>query len=192
MFLSTPALAQPRSAPQDRAELQQTKREARDDQRDRAQAATLLRRYDEAIAHRRGAALRMLDAEALRLMDAELAESKREVRQDAREVVRSEREAKDGRYAGGPPRRAETRDDRRDLRDDRRDLHVERKDLQHVRAIRADFAELRGRTQRASVLRKRTLLADFLARSRHELKQNAAELREDRHERREDWREARR
>ena len=46
MFLSTPALAQPRSLPQDRAELQQTKRESRDDQRDRAQAATLLRRYD--------------------------------------------------------------------------------------------------------------------------------------------------
>jgi len=188
LFLSTSALAQPpRELKQDRAELHQTRRETHDDKHDRAQAATLLRRYDDALSHRRGAYVRALDAEALRLMDRELAEGRREVRRDAREVSRSGREVK-----GAPPARAETRDDRRDLRDDQRDLRVEHRDLQHVRAIRSDFAALRDRTSRSSLLRKRTLLADFLARSHHELAQNASELREDRRERREDWREARR
>lgn len=201
LLLSTSsALAQSRELAQDRAELQRTRLETRDDKHDRARAATLLRRYDDALSHRRRAALRSLDAEALRLMDLELAEGRREMRQDAREVARSRDEVKDSRherqYAGGPPAHVQThgsvRDDRRDLRDDRRDLRTERKDLQHVRAIRSDFAALRDRTSRASLLRKRTLLADFLARSHRELAQDGAERREDRRERREDLREARR
>jgi hypothetical protein len=193
MFFSTSSvLAQPRELKQDRVEQSQTRHETRDDQRDRAQAATLLRRYDEAVSHRRGSMVRALDAEALRLMDRELSESRREVRQDAKEVYGSHREVHDGRYAGGPPARAETRDDVRDLRDDKRDLRAERKDLEHVRAIRADFAALRDRTGRVSLMKKRGLLADFLARSNRELSQNEAERREDRRERREDLREAHR
>jgi hypothetical protein len=200
LLLSTGAYAQSREVRQDRAELSQTKRESRDDQRDRAQAATLLRRYDSALAHRDLRTLTALDREALHLMDRELAEGRREVRSDRLEVVRSSYEASDSRRdratASRPPAVAEARrdvrDDQRDLRDDKRDLRVESKDLQHVRAIRADFAQLSGRTSRGSVQKKRALLADFLARSHHELGQNGAEYREDRRERREDSRDGHR
>jgi len=184
LFSSTFALAQSR-------ELHQTKRESKDDARDRAGAASLLRRYDEALSRKRGA-VSSLDSEVLRLMDAELAEGRRELRRDKHEVVRSSHELKDSRHdrvhAGGPPARAEVRDDRRDLRDDQRDLRVEYADLKHVRAIRADFASLRGRTYRAALLKKRALLADFLDRSHRELRQDVAERREDVRERREDRR----
>jgi hypothetical protein len=190
LFLSAAASAHEPARPppqQGRGELVQTRRETRDDQKDRAESANLLRRYDAALMRPHRGTLAPLEREALRLMDRELAEGQREVRSDWAEMARSGAEA-NNRHA--PP--VARRDDRRDLRDDQRDVRVERRDLQHVRAIREDFAALTGRTSRSSLQKKRALLSDFVARSNRELAQNAQERREDVRERREDLREAHR
>ncbi|MCI0570078.1 MAG: hypothetical protein L0Y66_04940 [Myxococcaceae bacterium] len=199
MFLSSPALAQGYEQRQGRVELHQEQREARDDKRDAMKASTLLSRYDAARARYDRRTLRLLDGEALGLLDRELNESRMEVRKAHAEVARSSgevaRSREELRHTGHPAARA---DDRRDLRDDVRDRNddvrdavYERRDMTHVRNIRANYAALVGRLDARSTGRKRMLLADFLQRSRAELAADAAERREDHRELREDRREAR-
>jgi hypothetical protein len=208
VLLATPALgrAQPmpagREHAQDRAELRQDRREVANDWRDVRWTEQLLARFDEARSRHARQALRGVEDDVVRTLDRELQEAKVEAMRSGREVARSAQEVqgerREVRYdaAAGDRRglqddRRDLRDDHRDLRDDRRDLRDDRRDLARVRAIRAEFGSLRGRTDRRSLDRKRGLVVELVEMSRAELREDRAEQHEDLRERREDGREQR-
>ena len=195
-----------REVRQDKRELKQDKRQAADDQRDQRRFTGLLALYDGAIAGGRIAEIAGLDQRAVALIDGELREGNREQGQKNAEVARSEAERRGARRevaadvgAGRPAvtagDRRDLRDDRRDARDDRRDATLEAAQNNEVRSIRAEFAQLAGKTDRPSLDRKRALLARMVAfegaevrGDRREQREDRKELREDRRERREDRR----
>ncbi|MBK7859524.1 MAG: hypothetical protein IPJ65_13055 [Archangiaceae bacterium] len=187
----------------DRQALRQDAREKRDDLRDGARLESLLARFDAARAHNDVTALLGVDAELRRLIAGELAESRAEygkdraeVRQDQRELGSDRRElARDQVTGRGPAVKVDDRhdrnDDRRDLAGDRRDARDEVRHAVRVAEIDAEYARLQGRADRGSLDRKRSLLTELLALSRHELRQDSREAAEDRRELREDRRETR-
>jgi DNA repair ATPase RecN len=190
MLLSSPAaLAHSASAPSyrpagysargsvDERELRQTRRELQDDRRDAERVRELLTRYDRARDHRDRRALAWLDSEVMRTMDREVREGERELQGARNEVQGARREL--SRSTSG------RRDDRRDLEDDRRDRERLQHELRQMRGLQREYAQLTHRMDGHAVWRKRSLLADFSDRARHELRSSVTELREDRRELRE-------
>lgn len=168
IVLAVPAAgrAQPRpdyfSRTDDRRELRQDRRDLADDGRDLAWIERLIGDFDAARARRNRRALARVEGEVARTLAREVREGRLDLARSRGEI---RRDAYDGRW--------ERRDDRRDLRDDRRDLR-------RVALIEREFGSLRGRMDRRSLDRKRTLLAELHGLARAELREDGWELREDR------------
>jgi hypothetical protein len=128
----------------------------------------LVTRFDDAAGRRDRRALRAVEADVVRLLDAERREARVELAKDRGELRDDRRDVRAV--------------DRRDLRDDRRDLRDDRRDLRRVKAIDADFRALRGRMDRRSIERKRALLGELFQLARAEVREDRGELREDRRE----------
>jgi hypothetical protein len=155
---------------QDHRVLRQDRREALDDRKDLDQVQKVLADFDDARARRDWSRLDAIDARVKVLLTAELEEGRAKTARDRAELAR------DG---------AESRTDRRD---DQEDLHRDVKTQDWRRALAVKWKALVGKSDPASLDRKRALLVEFDGLARSELARDRQERREDLHQAHEDRR----
>jgi hypothetical protein len=153
---------------QDHRKLRQDHREARDDSRDLEQIQKVLIDFDAAREKKDWARLSAVDARVRTLLKTELKEGRVETAREQAEAAREQ--------------------DQGDRRDDHRDLRQEAKGQDWRRALALKWKTLEGKSDPASLDRKRALLVEFdgltrseLAKERQKRSQDLREIRDDRH-----------
>jgi hypothetical protein len=164
-------------------------RELKDDLRDARLAEKLLQEFRSARRAGSRKRLQVVEARVAAAVEAELRESRQEVREQAVEVARSREEVREDKRAGmntwdhKDPQG--TSADRRALADDRRDLMREAEYRDRVRIIQSEWKALRGDRHTRAMNRKVDLLKELVRLAHYEIRATADEVREGQHELRE-------
>ena len=189
LLLPAAALAQDRDVRHDHGELRRDQAEVSDDVRDLRWAETLQARFEDAWRARDWNAVRRIEDGVARYIQQELGDARNDVAHDAEAARRAEAEVRQDRRAGD---HHEAREDIAKVRHNRAETERDEAVFKRLTDLQQRFAELRGRTDRRDMERKRDIIVDLVVMARGELNHDARDQHHDREQLREDRRDDRR